>query len=151
VTSNFAKRHGILILPYEDLIETPAAALKKAIAYVAPEHTPDEARIEMILKRVDGQQIQQQSVKILRGSGVHSSRNVAQFRYYSKPFFDRIDGLKLRREAVVRTFQQVLGRDPAETNMLAFQTYPDTQALADYLRGTEEYKALKHPDVKESR
>lgn len=62
------------------------------------------------------------------------------FRFFNPKVFSWLANLHLTRETVQWGFRQMLGRDVAEQDMIAFQTLPDVTALEDHLMGTAEYR-----------
>ena len=69
--------------------------------------------------------------------------DLAEFRYYDTTLFSWLAHLSLPRELVQTGFREMLGRDIAEADMIAFQTLPSYEALQDHLMGTPEYRAAQ--------
>lgn len=139
VTSEFAEAQ--MVLHYDDLTAHPEEALAHMLRWCAPGHAPDSDRIAQVVRAVDGQKVERAKTQKLSGTGVHASRDVRAFRYYAPHLFEALAGLRLRREAVTATFQQVLGRKPAEPNMLRLQCFESPEALEQNLRASPEYQA----------
>ena len=139
VTSDFARAEGILRVLYEDLVTDPCGILAEAAAYLAPGHVPDVARIRAVVREVDAQRVADRRIETLARAGVHASRRVEEFRHYDPALFALIDRLRLPRDTVSATFRDLLGRLPAEANMLRFQTFDSAEALAAHIRGTPEF------------
>lgn len=140
VTSDFAQGEAVLPLPYEDLVSAPVEQLDRAVRHIAPGHVPDPARLRAVVARVDAQRVADRKIEVLQNAGVHASRDVTAFRFYDRPLFGLLGALTLRRQEVAQTFQDLLGRPPAEHNMLAFQAYETREALAAFIRSTPEYR-----------
>lgn len=138
VTSDFARDQ--MLVNYADLTADPQAALARIVTLFQPDVAPDMARIAEVVATVDGQKVERAKTTKIAGAGVHASRDVRDFRYYAPQLFNALEGLKLRREDVIKTFQEVLGRKPGESNMLRLQGQPDLDALAALLRASPEYK-----------
>jgi len=129
-----------LLLHYDDLTADPKKALLDMVRWFAPTQTPDEGRIAEAILAVDGQKVEKAKTKMIKGAGVHASRDVRDFRYYAPQLFDALENLHLRRGDVVDTFLRLLGRKPGEPNMLRLQGQPDIDALEAVLRASPEYQ-----------
>lgn len=146
VTSAFGRSKDVLHLPYEDLISDTQAVLALAIRHIAPDHVPDTERMRAVIAQVDAQKVAARKVEVIKGAGVHASRKVEAFRYYDPVLFAQMARLQLTRYEVEDEFQRLLGRPPAEANMLAFQGIESREALAARLRASPEFKA-RHADA----
>lgn len=140
VTSAFAQDQ--LVLDYGALLEDPKGELARAVAYFAPGDATDSDRIAEAVASVDGQKIEQRKVQPLRRSGVHAGRDVTKFRHYGPAIFAQLAELRLHRRTVIHVFREILGRRPAEANMLHFQTFESAKKLEDFLKRSDEYQAV---------
>lgn len=149
VHSDFARAEGILRVLYEDLVTDPCGVLSEAAAYLAPGHEPDTARIRAVVREVDAQRVADRKIETLARAGVHASRRVEDFRYHDPALFALIEGLRLPRGVVQDAFRSLLGREPAEDNMLRFQAFETRAALEDHIRATPEF--LRRHEAPEGR
>lgn len=138
VTSEFAR--GQMLINYADLTADPEATLARIVQLFQPGSAHDTARIAQVVAAVDGQKVERAKTQMIKGAGVHASRDVRDFRYYQPQLFEALAGLRLRREDVIASFQRLLGRKPGEPNMLRLQGQPDIAALEAMLRASPEYQ-----------
>lgn len=138
VTSPFVANQ--LVLNYSTFLEDPHGELRRTVAFIAPDETPDDDRIAAAIAGIDGQKIEKKQVKMLRKSGVHGDRDVREFRHYRPALFQEIDKLRLPRQMVIEAFRKHLNRKPAEKNMLRLQSYESRDALEAFLLDSEEYR-----------
>ncbi|WP_217639326.1 hypothetical protein [Salinihabitans flavidus] len=132
-----------LVLNYGTFLDDPHGELQRTIRYFDPEAEPDTDRIAQAIAEVDGQKIEQKTVKALHKSGVHGDRDLRQFRHYSPALFDEIERLRLPRQTVIAAFRKHLGRAPSELNILRFQGYESKEAFEVFLQDSKEYRLLK--------
>ncbi|MCL3883983.1 hypothetical protein [Marivita sp. GX14005] len=138
VTSRYGQ--GQTVIPYEDLIADPAAALARALGAFG-EARPDAGRMRAAIARVDGEEVAGRQIRPRPGTGVHAMRDVTRFRHYEPATFARLDKLRLTRQEVNAVFRRHLGRDAAEANMLALQTMRSQVAVERMILGSPEYAA----------
>lgn len=133
VTSDFSRGEGVLLLRYEGLLAAPGAALAQAVRHLAPDHEPDQGRIQEVVSTVDGQRVAEGRIEVVPGAGVYRGRDVQEFRYYSPELFDLIGRLRLPRAAVERCHREVTGREVDEAGVLELQTCSDVVRLREVL------------------
>ena len=138
VASDFGRDQ--LQLSYKDLVADPAAQLARTVAFIAPEQEVDMDRVTDAVARVDGEKIERARIQALQGVGVHADRDVTAFRWYEPRLFGTLEHLNLDRGMVMQTFEDILGRKPAETNILGFQCLESREELEKQLRASEEYR-----------
>lgn len=141
VTSEFAA--GQLHLNYSVFLSNPQNELSRAVAFLKPDIPVDADRIASAIADVDGEEIKQGRVKSLRKSGVHPERALRDFRHFSPALERELNNMHLSRPAVMETFDSILGRAPAESNVLRFQGFKTREALAEELMDTDEYRILQ--------
>ena len=129
-----------LLLNYADFVSDPATHLARALAWIAPGQPVDAARVAEAVARVDGERIERAQVQALQGVGVHKPRDVTAFRHYDAALFADLERLRLERSEVIDAFVNVLGREPAERNVLAFQCFDSRATLETHLRDSDEYR-----------
>lgn len=147
VHSDFANAEGILRVLYEDLVTDPCGILAEAVAYLAPGHAPQVSRIRAVVRAVDAQRVADRRIETLARAGVHASRRVESFRHYDPALFAQIEALRLPRDAVRARFRALLGREPAEANMLRFQGFETLEALETHIRATPEFARRAAPPL----
>jgi len=138
ITSSFARTQTVI--PYEALTRDPATALTYALNSFGDIH-PNPTRLRAAIARVDGEQVAHGHITPQPNTGVHSPRDVTQFRHYDAHLFGYLDKLTLTRQEVNRLFHRHLGRDAAAENMLALQASPSLDALERMILGSSEYTA----------
>ncbi|MFP7572469.1 hypothetical protein [Marivita sp. S2033] len=141
VTSRYGQ--GQTVIAYEELIADPAAALARALGTFG-EAQPDAGRMRAAIARVDGEEVAERRIRPRPGAGVHSPRDVTQFRHYDAGTFAHLDKLRLTRQEVNAVFRRHLGRDAAEANMLALQTMRSPGAVEHMVLGSTEYTVRGH-------
>lgn len=138
VTSEFATDQ--LRLNYSVFLNDPHTELSRAVTFLNPGTPVDADRIAAAIANVDGEEIKQGRVKSLHKSGVHPERALSDFRHFSPALEMELNNLHLSRSAVMEVFDTVLGRAPAEANVLRFQGFETREALTEELVDTEEYR-----------
>lgn len=138
VTSAFGRAQ--LGLNYSTFLSDPHTELDRAVAYIRPDLPVDADRIARAIADVDGEEVKQGRVKPLHKSGVHPERALSDFRHYTPALENELTSLKLSRRAVMEVFDQILGRPPAEANVLRFQSIESREALSANLMQSDEYR-----------
>jgi len=149
VLSDFGQRQ--LVLNYADLLNDPAVELARMVGYFDPDHAVDEARIRTVIAEVDGEKVENRKVERLHKVGVHPSRDVTEFRHYSPTLFEQLGRMTLTREEVRGVFVSLLGRAPAEENMIGFQALPSIEALEECVLASARYAEETQPDLSPER
>ena len=138
VTSDFAATQTVI--PYEDLIRDPATALTFALGSFG-DTQPATDRLRAAIAQVDGEEVVHRRIRPRPKAGVHTPRDVTQFRHYDARLFGYLDKLRLTRQEVNEVFRRLLGRDASEANMLALQTNPSVEAVERMILRSSEYTA----------
>lgn len=79
-----------LIVQYEDLVDRPLSTLSSITSFLAPSHTPDPQRMKQAISSVDGETVERGKTEVRKEIGVHKSRCLREFRFYSDVFFTHL-------------------------------------------------------------
>lgn len=141
VHSDFARDQ--LTLNYTTFLSDPQTELARTVAFIRPDMAIDTHRIAQAIENVDGQEVKQGKIKTLHKSGVHPERALSDFRHHTPALEGELLGLRLSRRVVMEVFDAVLGRFPAEANVLRFQGFDSGEALTEQLQASDEYRSRR--------